>query len=152
MADKIVNWGQDAIEFLIEEYRKRPCLWKIKSKDYHNRIKRTDALESLLKAVQDFEDPTSGLKVMSSFKTVEVLKKKIDNLRSAFRREHGKVKSSTKSDVGAEEVYQPSLWYYQNLLFIGEMEEARESSSNLFEAPNSACETRQVSFDLLLML
>ena len=40
------------------------------------------------------------------------VKKKIVNLRNAFRKEHAKVNNSMKSSAGAYEIYVPKLWYY----------------------------------------
>jgi hypothetical protein len=43
--------------------------------------------------------------------------KKINNLRSSFRKEMKKVKASLHSEAGEDEVYKPHLWYYDVVIF-----------------------------------
>lgn len=62
-------------------YRKHTCLWNVKSKEYSNKMKRNAAYEELLLKLQECQ-PHS---------TMETLKKKINNFRTSFRREHKKV-------------------------------------------------------------
>ncbi|CAG5043543.1 unnamed protein product [Parnassius apollo] len=46
-------------------------------------------------------------------------KKKIEHImRSAFKREHKKVKESKRTGVEANDVHVPNLWYYNLLLPI----------------------------------
>jgi hypothetical protein len=50
-------------------------------------------------------------------------------LRSAFRKEHKEV---LKSQVpGAEEMYAPRLWYYNQLLFLCDQEAPHSSTSSM---------------------
>ncbi|CAG4982063.1 unnamed protein product [Parnassius apollo] len=46
------------------------------------------------------------------------IKKKIEHMRSAFNREHKKVKESKRTGAGANDVHVPNLWYYNLLLPI----------------------------------
>ena len=57
--------------------------------------------------------------------------KKINSLRSSFRKELKKVKYSQKSGNGRDDNYTPSLWYYDDLLFLTDQELPRQSVSNL---------------------
>ena len=101
MDSNFSDWNKDLIRLLIEEYEKRPCLWKIKSEVYHDRRLKATAYQSLLEKIKD-SAPEATIKL-----TLPDLKK-IDNLRSSFRREHNKVVTSMKSGAGAEEVYAPA--------------------------------------------
>ncbi|KAK3880948.1 hypothetical protein Pcinc_014598 [Petrolisthes cinctipes] len=57
--------------------------------------------------------------------------KKMNNLRSAFRKEHKKDISSLRSGASADDVYQPSVWYYEQLLFLQDQETPRQSVTNV---------------------
>ena len=61
----------------------------------------------------------------------EDIKKKINTLRTQFRRELRLVAASKKS---ATEVHEPKLWCFQKLHFLNEGEEQLESKSNLDDA------------------
>jgi len=59
--------------------------------------------------------------------------KKVNNLRSAFRKEHKKVTKSQVYGAGAEEMYTPRLWYYNQLLFLCDHEAPHISTSSTQE-------------------
>ncbi|KAI4463190.1 hypothetical protein MML48_4g00016016 [Holotrichia oblita] len=104
----------------INLYRKHKCLWKIKDSTYANRALRTKAYEELLDLY----------KTVDVEATLESVKNKINNMRSAFRKELKKVKLSKKSGTSPDETYTPSLWYYDSLLFTADQEECRETFSS----------------------
>lgn len=58
-------------------------------------------------------------------------KKKIDSIRSGFRKEMKKLKASKTSGSGTGEIYTPRLWYYQYLTFLTDQETPRGSVSNI---------------------
>ncbi|PIO34195.1 hypothetical protein AB205_0153360 [Aquarana catesbeiana] len=62
---------------------------------------------------------------------IEFVDKKIGSLRSTYRKELNKVQASMKSEAAAEDVYIPSLWYYNRMLLLEDQIEARESLSTL---------------------
>nr|CAI5830669.1 unnamed protein product [Callosobruchus analis] len=51
-------------------------------------------------------------------------------MRSAFRKELKKVKESKRSGTSSEQVYIPTLWYYDSLLFTIQHEQCREAISS----------------------
>ncbi|KAG8335677.1 hypothetical protein J6590_062499 [Homalodisca vitripennis] len=57
--------------------------------------------------------------------------KKINNMRSSFRKEVKKIKESMKTGSGAYEVYKPKLWYFESLRFLNDQETPRQSISNI---------------------
>jgi hypothetical protein len=63
--------------------------------------------------------------------------KKINSLRSCFRKELKKAKDSKTSGAGADDTYTPSLWCFQELLFLTYQEVPRKGISNL-ESPVDA--------------
>ncbi|XP_071056913.1 uncharacterized protein [Onthophagus taurus] len=61
----------------------------------------------------------------------EKVVKKINNLRSAYRKEMKKVIASKRTGAGEDEVYIPNLWYYEYLTFLADQEVPRSSCSNV---------------------
>ena len=90
----------------IDLYRKHKCLWKIKDAAYANRALRTKAYEELLELYKTIDDEA----------TVETVKHKINNLRSAFRKELKKVAASKRSGTSADDIYTLSLWYFDKFI------------------------------------
>ncbi|XP_066153390.1 uncharacterized protein [Euwallacea fornicatus] len=109
------------VEEFIELYKAEPCLWLVKSKDYHNRNKRAVAYEKLKEKLREIE-PNA---------TKEDVLKKINSLRSNVRKEKKKYKESLKSGASADDVYKPALWYYHLFDFLGDENTPRQSCSNL---------------------
>jgi hypothetical protein len=96
-------------------------LWKVKSRDYYNRSKKDESYETLIGKVQEVEPDA----------TRDTVVKKVNNLRRAFRKEYKKVTKSQVSGAGAEEMYTPRLWYYNQLLFLCDQEAPHSSTSSM---------------------
>ncbi|CAJ0961704.1 unnamed protein product [Ranitomeya imitator] len=105
---------QDCVRALIEMYRSLPCLWKIKSADYSNRYKKKDAYEKLV-AIYKEHHPTETV-------DEHIVRKKIQALRTVYKKELNKVEKSLKSGAGTDDVYVPKLWYYDLLAFTRDQE------------------------------
>jgi hypothetical protein len=98
-----------------------PSLWKVKSKDYSNRNLRNEAYEKLISKLKEIE-PTADR---------DMVIRKINSLRSAFRRELKKVKDCTHSGMSSEQVYEPHLWYFDLLSFTVDQETPRKGKSSM---------------------
>lgn len=114
------------VKDFIDIYRKHKCLWKVKHSTYSNKALRTKAYQELLDLYKTVEEDA----------TVETVKHKINNMRSAFRKELKKVKSSKRTGTSPDDIYIPSLWYYDSLLFTVDQEECRESLSSCVDLPD----------------
>lgn len=103
----------------IDLYKGHPCLWDIKHVTYMQKDLKNAAYEVLVEK----------LKEKISDANVDMVKKKINNMRSSLRKEIKKVVASKEPGPGAraEEVHQPSLWYYDHLLFLRDLEMPRRS-------------------------
>lgn len=110
------------LEEFILLYQSEPSLWKIKSKDYHNRVIKDSAYEKLILKLREIDSKSNK----------EAVIKKINNLRCTYNKEHKKVMAS-KSGSGAEDIYEPKLWYYPLLRFLDDQNIPRPSRSNLDE-------------------
>lgn len=112
------TWSRISTLKFIKKYRSLDSIWKTKSKDYHNIDKRDIAYTVLLDLVKKF-DPQA---------TKDTVVRKINNLRTAFRRELKKVNFAQRSGMRP---YVPRLWYYPDLLFLLDQEETLEGTSNV---------------------
>ncbi|XP_073416249.1 uncharacterized protein [Dendrobates tinctorius] len=120
----------DKHEFLrdfIEIYRTMPCLWRIKSADYSNRLKKKEAYQKLVELTKQHypSEPADEASV----------KKRIQAIRTVYRKEVNKVENSTKSGAGSEDVYVPKLWYFELLSFTRDQEVPRKMASILAPDP-----------------
>lgn len=91
-------------------YESLPELWKVKSESYRNVDKRQKAWKSLLEKYKQID----------SNATLDTVKERIYNIRTCYRRVLKKVSQSGKS--GAEDLYIPSLWYFDLLWFLRDQE------------------------------
>jgi hypothetical protein len=110
----------------IEMYKQHPALWNTKSKDYYNKTLKN----------KGYNDLVTFCKTVYPFASREFVTKKIQNMRGCFRKELRKVEESLRSGVGADDIYEPRLWYFELLLFTKDQEvpvartESRKSLSN----------------------
>lgn len=108
-------------EEFINIYHLHTCLWNTKAKEYSDRNIKNQAYEELIKKCKE--------KFPNANKDFVV--KKIHTMRCSFRRELKKVINSVRSGSGTDEVYVPSLWYYDMLSFIADSEMPRKGTSNI---------------------
>lgn len=119
-------------------YRSMPELWLTNSPEYRNRKLKAASYERLLQHMRQ-ADPSSN---------IHMLKRKINNLRTSYRRELRKVLES-KGGGGhgegdhheEEEEYVPALWYYGELDFLYEQETGE--AQTLLPTPASRLEHGQ---------
>lgn len=115
MATKIDDNKTFWLEF-IDLYRTFPELWKIKSDVYMNRIKKDAAYEKMVEKMKEI-DPKANR---------DLVRAKINSLRTSYRRELKKVKASQKSGAGIDDIYEPSLWYFNDIDFLRDQESQME--------------------------
>lgn len=112
------NFSRAFVQDFIDLYRGHECLWKMKSRSYSDRNMKRMAYEKLVGKLREV-DPTADR---------EAVVKKINNLRSAYRKELRKVADSKRS--GGDSVYSPKLWYFHLLSFLLDQESPRAATSN----------------------
>jgi len=80
-----MEWSNENVLLLIEKYRESELLWNAKHQFYYHKIKKNDAWEE----------------IASEFNTTaEEVKKKINTLLSALRREKMKIRKSLVTGRG----------------------------------------------------
>jgi hypothetical protein len=89
---------------LIKVYKSLPALWNKKSKVYNNRTKKNEAYQQLLCKYIEREPNAVKKDVV----------RKINSLRTNFRKELKRIKDAEKSGTTA----QPKLWYFKEMKFL----------------------------------
>ncbi|XP_046386858.1 uncharacterized protein LOC124156375 [Ischnura elegans] len=108
---------------LLECWRQYRCLWDMKDDHYSNRDRRNEAYNALLEIY----------KTSSGNATLSTLKKKLENIRTAYKREEKKVSASETTGAASDHVYVPKLWYYQYLSFLSEKPQISSGTETLEE-------------------
>ena len=78
--------------------------------------------------------------------TLEIVMKKINILRSQYRRELKHITVSRKSGAGAEDVYIPTLWCFDMLTFLKDGDDLTPAASTL-TLPSVAAATEAELYD-----
>ncbi|KAL1509993.1 hypothetical protein ABEB36_004653 [Hypothenemus hampei] len=105
----------------LDIYKSYPCLWKIKSKDYTNRNLKNAAYDKLVEYCKPIIPDVNR----------DYVVKKIQSFRGSFRKELQKVQNSKRSGAGSDQIYTPTLWYFELLLFTMDEELPTTSISNI---------------------
>lgn len=106
---------------VLEVYRSLPALWDHRSKDYSNRTKKNEQYDELLQKYNE-KYPEADRKA---------LVKKINSLRTNFRKESRRIKNCERSGAGCDEVLEPTLWYFEQMKFLSDLEEPTESVNTM---------------------
>lgn len=112
---------KEFITEFIELYKSFLCLWKIKSKEYSDRNAKSQAYDILAEKMQTVDRSANR----------ETVVKKINSMRTTYRKELKKVLDSERSGAGADDIYVPHLWYYELLSFLRDQETPRGCVSNM---------------------
>jgi hypothetical protein len=119
----IRGYTREFLSELIILYRSVPCLWRVKSKEYLDRNSKDKAWDSIVEKFREVDPETDKGSVV----------KKINSLKTSWRRENKKIRESMRSGAGADDVYVPKLWYFDLLNYIEDEETPRDSLTNMDE-------------------
>ena len=106
----------------IDEYHNLPVLWKVKSKEYSGKALKDGGYDTLLFKYREWHNDA----------TKDDLKKKLNSMKTCFRRELKKLHCS-ESEAGADDVDEPSLWCFDALIFLEDQETRAQSQSSTAE-------------------
>ncbi|KAL7731940.1 hypothetical protein ACLKA6_016990 [Drosophila palustris] len=95
------------VEFF-RNYRRLPALWKTTDEMYKNKRAKQAAYEKLLAHYKKI-DPQAN---------IDTMRRRMNGIRTCFRRELRKVELSEYTSKKASDVYVPHLWYYNELSFL----------------------------------
>ena len=102
--------NQVIVEF-IGLYRSEPCLWQVKSEEYHDRTKKDVAYSKLVKKLEELEPGATKKPVLM----------KINSLRSAYRKEKKNVEASKKSGASISFLFSICLQHYKEYTKSGKI-------------------------------
>ncbi|EDV97768.1 GH17048 [Drosophila grimshawi] len=97
------NW----IDFF-KVYRQLPALWSVYDEVYKNQRMKKLAFNCLLECYKKIDSKAN----------VDSMRRKINSIRTCFRRELRKVEQSEQMAESTHEVYVPHLWYFNELSFL----------------------------------
>ncbi|XP_037926310.1 uncharacterized protein LOC119661163 [Hermetia illucens] len=89
-----------------------PELWKNEADVFKDKHKKKIALSKLLEVYKSIDGNANE----------DTVKKRLQNIRSCYRRECKKVERSRKSGAGVDEEYVPTLWYFDLVEFLRDQE------------------------------
>lgn len=89
-------------------YRQLPALWKVTDEVYKNKRLKKIAYDKLLACYQRI-DATAN---------VDSMRRRMNGIRTCYRRELRKVEHSELTANSADDVYVPHLWYFSELFFL----------------------------------
>ncbi|XP_050343491.1 uncharacterized protein LOC126769002 [Nymphalis io] len=107
-----------------------PVLWDTKNPHYTNKYRRNKALAKLVPI----------LKKTKPIATIQDVKKKINSIRSNYRRELRKIIASQRPGAKESDVYKPKIWYFPYLNFLRKLEQRQTSAQqteDLLDEENS---------------
>uniref|UniRef100_A0A1Y1MXA0 MADF domain-containing protein n=1 Tax=Photinus pyralis TaxID=7054 RepID=A0A1Y1MXA0_PHOPY len=115
-----MSWSNDQVSLLIEQYQQHECLYFVQHRDYHNKNRRNAALQQICEKMNQIRPNTS----------IHEIQKKWNGIRNTYASERRKSIASSRSGAGSEDIYIPSLWYYEKLVFLNEHLNIRKSVSS----------------------
>lgn len=118
----------------IETYKNLPCLWRIKSKEYSDREKKNQAYTILIDKYKEIDAAANR----------ETVIKKLNSLRSVYRKELAKINKINRSRSG-DDIYKPTLWYFDLFGFLNIQETSIEDEPAIFPEEVKQ-EVRQIKF------
>lgn len=123
---RISTWKEEERHFILEclrLYKNLPALWKVKSEEYTDKQKKNDSYDILVEKYRErFPDATR-----------EDVKKKINVLRTNFRKELRKTEDSKLFAAKPEDIYVSNLWYFDDLYFLKDLETMSKTSTSSTE-------------------
>ncbi|KAF9418831.1 hypothetical protein HW555_004498 [Spodoptera exigua] len=136
---------KEILSHIIEVYKDMPYLWNKNDKNYMNKTIRSEGFEVLLSIYKNIEKDA----------TVKTLKKKIDNLKTNYFKELKKVKASKHTGAGSEDVYVPTIWYYDSFSFLETTTESCRSirdtieDEDILEKASELLNTKEEDWEIL---
>jgi hypothetical protein len=100
----------------------------VKSKDYSDRNKKGQAYEAL----------TEKYKEVDASANKEKVTKKINSLRTVYKKDLAKINKSIRSGAGENDIYKPTLWYFDILDFLNDQEKVRKSKNTIDDDDENA--------------
>lgn len=113
-----MDWSNELVAEFLHLYEQQPIIWNSK----HERHKQRNAIHDAWKEIE--------MKFSGNY-PLKDLKKKKDTLMATYRKLHTKVKSSMKMGSGADEVFKPDWFAYEQMAkFLQSVYSPRKTKSS----------------------
>lgn len=116
------NFNKENVKILLMLYQQHPCLYVTKCAEYHNRMKRDQALQTICNQYNEL----TGQPL-----THEIAKRKLNNLRSQYLDHLNKIKQSKSSDASTDDIYKPTWWLFEDMNFLNPHITQRKGESSI---------------------
>lgn len=117
----MAEWTREQISKLITLYEGFEQLYNPKHSFYSNKHSRANALYEIANLLSEMRPQTK----------VDEVKSKINTMRTHYSHEVKKVRDSAKSGAATEEIYQPTVWWFDKMTFLAPHIKARKSESSI---------------------
>uniref|UniRef100_A0A1Y1KAI6 MADF domain-containing protein n=1 Tax=Photinus pyralis TaxID=7054 RepID=A0A1Y1KAI6_PHOPY len=107
-----IEWSREKTLQLINMYETKSELWDVKNSNYHLRNKKHDAWKNIATEMES---------------DVEVIKAKVASLLSSMRREKAKMKNSTGTGKGRNEIYISKWFAFEAFKFLWDKDSVKGS-------------------------
>lgn len=108
----------------VELYEAEEVLWNVKLNDYKNKDARNAAIQRIIQN-------------LNSECTIQDVNSKINNIRSTYIQEKNKIKISTGTGSGADDIYVPTLpWFEIAERFLSGVVKSRKTFQNVVSLSN----------------
>ncbi|KAI4469236.1 ubiquitin-conjugating enzyme e2 [Holotrichia oblita] len=131
-------WSPDLTKCMICLYELQPVLYKHTSPNYHNKIQRLKALETIK------EELEQQFKIKL---TTEDINKKINNIRTQFLEVYRNTKKQLPSGSSCDDT-KPSWWLYEDLLFLLPYCKKDKSNTNLSQLHTDKTGSQIINFEM----
>lgn len=101
-----MEWSNEKIQLFIELYEEEPAIWNPKDPGHKSRNNVHDAWTKI---------KTKFCEGTGESISVEELKKKKENLMATYRKLNTKVKSSSTSGSGTDDMFKPNWPFYEQM-------------------------------------
>ena len=118
------SWTSEAAEAMIKEWETRPLLFDCSHPQYHMKDKRRVAVEQIHQKL------TSAYEINPVPSNDDIVKK-MNSLRTYFNAERNKEQASKGTGKGADEIYETSWQYFEQLQFLNDNVAQRTTHSNI---------------------
>ncbi|KFB35971.1 hypothetical protein ZHAS_00002955 [Anopheles sinensis] len=98
------EWKREAVEHLIEQYRKQPVLYNMRHPRYYNKSSRNEAVTTILAEMHEVRPESTAQDIL----------RKIQTLRTQFGQEISKARRASKHGMA----YRPTAWWFKGLSFL----------------------------------
>lgn len=114
---------REVLKTFISVYRQNPILWNTSLKEYSDRDKKNKCYKQLVEIYQKIKKRA----------TIEDVKKKINSLRTNYRKELKKIKDSQRTGSSTDDIYEPTSWIFWELQFLNDVEKLDNTRSTVPE-------------------